>query len=81
MVQASNALRLERDPDAQLVDEAEYFDNDIHAEVLAKYVAQSSAQSEATTLEKYRAAPDQVKQQVDAALASVAVSADAAVIK
>lgn len=70
MVRQSNTLRLERDPKAQLVDEAEFFNNDVHAELLAKYVTQTAAKTEATTIEKYRAASDQVKAQVAAILAT-----------
>lgn len=72
MVQQSNALRLERDAGAQLTDEAEYFDNDIHAEVLAKYVSQASTKTETAVLDKYRRASDGEKQAVEAALAKVA---------
>lgn len=80
MVQQSNAVRLERDADAQLTDEAEYFDLRVH-EVLGSYVSQTAAKTEAAILDKYRRASDSEKQAVDTALANVALVADAQVVK
>lgn len=46
-VAATNAQRLERDPDAELATEETYLDNDIHHLVLGGYVATAKADQHA----------------------------------